>query len=152
MFKNILREELNILNYGDIHQLTKYDKKYSYSAQFSKKHDNYVYINGKWLKPAEYEARMTDVMKFIRSGNYNIVGFNLLPIKANRLISIGEICVIPIETKIRMGEKAELETNDWIFVRNLEKNKWYVFTYLESVNQKDFKEFFPDFPIDIQLK
>lgn len=109
-------------------------------------------MNGKWIEREVYESRLADVLDFVREGNYSVTGFKLQPIKANRLISVGEICVIPVEIQTRISGDIELSTNDWIFLRSLKSNKWRTFTYLATVSAEDFKVFFPDFPSDIQLK
>ncbi|RGD91178.1 hypothetical protein [Acinetobacter sp. SWAC57] len=152
LFKQFMQEELDLLKHGDVQQLIKYNQKYNYSSRFNRLHNDQYYVNGKWIEREVYESRLADVLDFVREGNYSVTGFKLQPIKANRLISVGEICVIPVEIQTRISGDIELSTNDWIFVRSLKSNKWRTFTYLETVSAEDFKVFFPDFPSDIQLK
>lgn len=152
LFENILKEELHHLEQGDVDQVIEFNNRYNYSALFRNKHSNQYYLGGLWMGRDEYESRLTDVMNVVRSGDYSIEEFKLISIKADRITPIEEICVIPIEMKILDFGKIEVSTNDWIFIRSLEDNKWRTFTYLDNVKKQDFNEFFPDFPSDIQLK
>lgn len=152
LFENILNEELRHLEQGNVSQLIKFNNKYNYTALFKNNHTNQFYFGGQWIGRDEYESRLIALMDFVKRADYSIEEFKLISIKANRLTSTEEICVIPIAVKTLTLGKVEMVNNDLIFIRSLKENKWRIFAYLDSVKKHDFNEFFPDFPTDIQLK
>jgi hypothetical protein len=150
-FKSILDDELHILTNGNHQQLLEYNEKYSYAYEFNNNHPNKRFLSGKWIDEVAYNEELKDFITKVKTKEISIKNLVFHPITGNQIISSGEICVMPVQATIVINDEAEIMISDLIFVRNLQSNEWKNLTYIDF-SEEDFKEFFPDFPNDIQLK
>lgn len=153
IFRGIYNDYLSVRDGPNLNLslLKKYEDTYEYSRLFSKNHPDQVYRYGNWISKAAYADQVLLEHAMIVGAHSKFFGYRLEKPKANFISSVGEVCVVPIESRSSyLGEDVTLHL-DSIFVRNLNSNQWHVFEYLGSELKKDFDEFFPDFPKSIKL-
>lgn len=150
-FNQYLTDLNNIGKNGDVAQLDKFLEKTEYSRLFKTKHQNQIYYNTDWINKQEYQLALQFQTGLTKSDQYQHIKFNLQPPKANFILSVGEVCVIPWTSEDKIFNKTYVSQTDLIFVRDLKNNQWRSFTYLGTEKPEDFKEFFPHFPITLKL-
>ena len=150
-FNQYLTESNHISKTGDAEQLHQFLEKNEYSRLFKEKHPDSTYYSGDWMNNQEYQLAVQFQQGLTKSDQYKNESIDLQKPKANFVLSVGEICIVPWTSKDTIfGKKYESQT-DLIFVRNLDNNEWRVFTYLGTEKPEDFTEFFPEFPQDVKL-
>lgn len=150
-FNQYVTELNSISKTGNAEQLHQFLEKNEYSRLFKDKHPESTYYTGDWMNDQEYQLAIQFQQSLTKSEQYKNEGLELQNPKANFVLPLGEVCIVPwISKDTIFGKKYESQT-DLIFVRNLDNNEWRVFTYLGTEKPEDFTEFFPDFPQDIKL-
>lgn len=135
----------------NISLLKQFDEKYDYSRLFSEKHPGQIYYLSNWISVKQYydQVLLSHAMS-VGSRSKNL-GIKLEKPKANFFSSVGEVCVIPIESRSLYLDKEVTVKADNIFVRDIKSNEWRVFVYSGIEYKKDFDEFFPNFPKSVKL-
>lgn len=148
IFNQINKKQLDIYKNFGAEEYLNFIQEYDYTTLFAQKHPNQIFDGSRWISLQEFYALVEEINS---QENTMPSEERFLEIKANQILSVGEVCVIP---KLIIHDEFEEISNfkvDIIWIRNLQTNKW---RYLYFVNQnlnKDFYEFIPDFPKSIQL-
>jgi hypothetical protein len=150
-FNKYLTDLNNIGKNGDAEQLDKFLEQKEYSRLFKVKHQNQVYYDTDWMDKQEYQLALQFQEGLMRSDQYQHIKFSLQSPKANFILSVGEICVVPWTSEDKIFNKTYVSQTDLIFVRDLNTNQWRSFAYLGTEKPEDFKEFFPNFPLALKL-
>lgn len=150
-FKNIQEEGINVVKNGTNDEIKAFSDRYDYPMLFKNNHSGQSYFNGDWID--ENVAKMTLVImaSSFRNGEAEVVNYTLSEPKANFMSSIGEVCVVPMQSTIIYFDEKATTNADVVFIRDLNSNQWRLFTYYGSEKKEDFNEFFPDFPKSIKL-
>lgn len=135
----------------NISLLKRFDEKYDYSRLFIEKHPGQIYYLSNWISVKQYYDRVLLSHAMSVGSRSKNLGIKLEKPKANFFSSVGEVCVIPIESRSLYLDKEVTVKADNIYVRDIESNEWRVFVYTGIEYKKDFDEFFPDFPKSVKL-
>lgn len=150
-----IHKEINSVNEGGGNfNLTLFGRlkaKYDYSIRFSHNHPDKVYDDGDWIDGEEYIQNVFNGYTVYKILNYRETNFHFEKPKVNFISSVGEVCVIPFETRYIYFDEQMIQRTDDIFVRDMKSNEWRKFRYLGYEKQEDFDEFFPDFPKSVKL-
>ncbi len=150
-FESIEAESIKLLKSGSLEELKAHSDKYDLTYLSSDKHPGQRYFYGEWIDESEAEAGLAILATMFRSEKMKHIQSIPLKPKANFISSIGEICVVPTKNQtVFLGETLKSNT-DIIYVRKLENNQWYLYSFIGSELKEDFEEFFPDFPKSIKL-
>ncbi|WOE32098.1 MULTISPECIES: hypothetical protein [unclassified Acinetobacter] len=146
-FKNIQDEGINAVINGTNDDIKAFGDQYDYSGLFKKNHAGKSY----WIDEDVAKTSLLIMASSFKNGEAEIVNYTFSEPKANFISSIGEVCVVPMQSTSTYLED-EMTTNaDVIFIRDLNSNQWRLFTYYGSEKKEDFNEFFPDFPKSVKL-
>lgn len=150
-FENIEAESIRLLKSGNVDQLKAFNKQYDFTHLYNNKHPGQRYFYGDWIDEREAEVNLEVLATMFRLEKIKHIQSVQSKPKANFISSIGEVCVIPTQNKtVFFGETFKSST-DIIYVRNLENNQWYSYSFLGSELKEDFDELFPDFPKSVKL-
>lgn len=114
----------------------------------------------KWIKASEFNSRIHRIAKENEKKIENPYVHELQAPKANFMSDVGEICIIPVQTYIRLDDEDDSETSeqhyvvgmriDHLFVRDIKLGSWSVFEFNRDILDQDFDALFPNFPVHLK--
>ena len=150
-FKKIQEEGLNVVRNGTNDEIQAFSDRYDYSMLFKNNHLGQSYLIDNWIDENVAKLSLLIMVSSIKNGETEIVNYTLNELKANFISSIGEVCVVPMQSTSIYFDEESTTSADVIFIRDLNSNQWRLFTYYGSEKKEDFHEFFPDFPKSVKL-
>ena len=150
-FKKIQEEGINVVKNGTNDEIQAFSDRYDYSMLFKKNHVGRSYLLDNWIDENVAKMALLIMASSIKNGETELVNYTLNELKANFISSIGEVCVVPIQSTSIYFDEESTTSADVIFIRDLNSNQWRLFTYYGSERKEDFHEFFPDFPKSVKL-
>lgn len=149
--RNIQDEGINILENGTIKQVLDFNEQYDYANLYKNKHPGKGYWMDDWVDDDIAKTSLIVLATSVKSGKFKIINYTLNKPKANFISSVGEVCVIPVQSTGIYYDEEGTTNADIIFVRDLKSNLWRIYSYYGSERKEYFNEFFPDFPKSIKL-
>lgn len=150
-FKKIQEEGINVVKNGTNDEIQAFSDRYDYSMLFKKNHVGQSYLLDNWIDENVAKMSFLIMASSIKNGETELVNYTLNELKANFLSSIGEVCVVPMQSTSIYFDEESTTSADVIIIRDLNSNQWRLLTYYGSERKEDFHEFFPDFPKSVKL-
>lgn len=144
-------KEVEILKNGSLDDVLKFYDQIEYDRKLKPKHQGQTFSSGEWISDAEYRKDIKLQQDLAKDGSYKNIASSFLKPKLNYISSVGEVCVVPMQSQDEIFKKPMQTEADIIFIRDIQTNEWRRFIYFGIEDKKDFNEFFPDFPKNVKL-
>lgn len=153
LFKEMIDRQSALENFGNKTEVQEFYEDYNYASLLGEMHLNKKFWKHEWISNAEYNKKIQEKVKGNESNEDVVVFYKMQPIKAAVQLSVGLVCIVPIQRYVNINDSQDLaivsSLQDYIFINN-GKDGWYMLPYSSDISNKNFQEFFPDFPKDLK--
>lgn len=117
--------------------------------------DRVSWPEDEWVDSDIYNKRIKKLAKYNTENESNSYFYELLDYKYNAITPAGEVCVIPVQSYLKVEHEGELlgmesMLVDNFFVRDSISGQWRVLEYGFNFTDQNINEFFPDLPENIK--
>ena len=140
------QKEHDIFKNGTVNDLYTHIETYYYSQEFKHLHPKSVFFIDHWLPEQEYLNELS-----VLFDDQTQITYKTSKPFANFVLDNKEICIVKNDIELETFTEITSILGADFFIRYVGHDQWFIFPYDENISEKDFEEFFPNFPKDIFL-
>lgn len=149
--KRLFLQEKNIYDRGSLTDLLQYQARTNYAELFTVKHQGKVFWGPKWVDRQENTEETRRFFEMYQKDRHTMTITVGRPTE-NFLLNNQELCILQIKYTTSIPVESKVLTQTHIMVRQLGKQNWRWIYISDELKEKDFREFFPNFPKNVVIK